>query len=45
MSYRALATFLSLSSIAFAIPTLYLVGDSTMADLRRNDTQGYVVPI
>jgi rhamnogalacturonan acetylesterase len=43
MSYRVLTTLLSLASIAFAIPTLYLVGDSTMANLHRDDLQGYVV--
>ena len=47
MSYRAIATLLSLTlaSIASTIPTLYLVGDSTMADLNRDDIQGYVVPM
>jgi len=45
MFYRALVTLLTLASFAFAIPTLYLVGDSTMADRRRTDVQGYVVPM
>jgi len=45
MFYRAPATLLTLASFAFAIPTLYLVGDSTMADQGPSDIQGYVVPM
>lgn len=45
MFYRAIATLLSLASIASAIPTLYLAGDSTMAHLKGDIKQGYVVPM
>ena len=45
MFHLAMATLFSLASVAFAIPTLYLVGDSTMAKLGKNHIEGYVIPM
>ena len=45
MFHLAMATLLLLASVVSAIPTLYLVGDSTMAKLADNRTQGYVIPM
>ena len=46
MLYYILTTLLSLASIASAIPTLYLVGDGTMADYSDEDrVKGYVAPL